>query len=204
MPKIETNLIGAPPRYPGKLLKTGQTTRYSGELDDGYYETGLTKRYLILTTGQHSGACVFTLDGKTETQSHNVVRDLVTGLTWARYTSAESASVGAGADGKMAWTGTDDDVFDYVEAANDIELGGYSDWRMPNDVELKSLCSKEEPTAVPDTTAFPGWASDDFYWVSGTAANLVSAGMRVLFVAGTVGGIAKSTVYYASLVRGGG
>jgi hypothetical protein len=43
------------PRRAGLLLKTGQTTQYSGELDNGYYQKGLDKRYSVLTTGQHAG-----------------------------------------------------------------------------------------------------------------------------------------------------
>ncbi|MDO8671244.1 MAG: DUF1566 domain-containing protein [Dehalococcoidia bacterium] len=39
----------------GLVLKTGQTTQYSSELDDGYYEKGLAKAYSILTTGDYSG-----------------------------------------------------------------------------------------------------------------------------------------------------
>jgi hypothetical protein len=42
-----------------KLLATGQTTQYSGELDDGFYEKGVPKptaAYLILTTGLQSGS----------------------------------------------------------------------------------------------------------------------------------------------------
>ena len=38
-----------------RLLKTGQTTQYSSELDDGYYESGVAKAYTVLTTGQYSG-----------------------------------------------------------------------------------------------------------------------------------------------------
>lgn len=203
MPEIETNLIGAPPRYPGKLLKTGQTTQYSSELDDGYYEKGLTKRYLILTTGQHSGVCTFTLDGKTETQSHEVVRDLVTGLMWARYTSAESASVGAGSDGKMAWTGTDDDIFAYCAAANTAELGGYSDWRVPNDTELSTLRDQEVATAVPDTVAFPSWPSSDWMWSSVTMPHNANYSMAVHFLYGYKSSAAKITTYFSALVRGG-
>jgi hypothetical protein len=36
-------------------LKTGQTTQYSSELDDGYYQKGIPKTYTVLTTGQYSG-----------------------------------------------------------------------------------------------------------------------------------------------------
>ena len=39
----------------GRLLKTGQTTQYSSELDDGYYEKGLSRGYTVLSTGGYSG-----------------------------------------------------------------------------------------------------------------------------------------------------
>ncbi len=35
-----------------RLLKTGQTTPYSSELDDGYYQKGIAKSYTVLSTGQ--------------------------------------------------------------------------------------------------------------------------------------------------------
>jgi len=41
--------------YPAPLIKTDQTTQYSSELDDGYYERGLAKSYTINTTGSQSG-----------------------------------------------------------------------------------------------------------------------------------------------------
>ena len=190
------------PRRAGLLLKTGQLTSYSSEADDGYYEIGLTKRYTILTTGQYSGACVFLLNGKTETQSHNCVLDRNTGLMWARYTSAQSASVGPGSDGKMPWTGAADDIFRYAAAANVAELGGYDDWRIPNDLELKNLCNMEAPNALPDSTAFPGWSNADYYWSSTTLPNHTSYAMLVDFVSGYVGSTTKTTTYFASLVRG--
>jgi len=41
--------------FRARLLKTGQTTQYNSELDDGYYEKGFAKAYEILTAGQFSG-----------------------------------------------------------------------------------------------------------------------------------------------------
>lgn len=41
--------------YTSKLLKTGQTTQYDSELDDGYYEVGVAKSYTINTSGAQSG-----------------------------------------------------------------------------------------------------------------------------------------------------
>lgn len=41
--------------YTSKLLKTGQTTQYDSELDDGYYEVGVAKSYTVNTAGAQSG-----------------------------------------------------------------------------------------------------------------------------------------------------
>lgn len=41
--------------YTTKLLKTGQTTQYDSELDDGYYEIGVAKSYTVNTSGAQSG-----------------------------------------------------------------------------------------------------------------------------------------------------
>lgn len=203
MPKMATNLIGAQPRYRGKLLKTGQTTQYSDQLDDGYYEKGLAKRYLVLDTGQYSGACEFELDDETETQSHNCVRDLVTGLMWARYTSAESASVGPETDGKMVWTGTVADIFAYCAAANAAELGGHADWRIPNNSELISLRNMEGTTAAPDATAFPDWPTAFYIWGSTTTPGVTTSAATILFRYGDVYYFDKGGAYYTALVRGG-
>lgn len=48
-------LINGVPIDNAPLLKTGQTTQYSSELDDGYYQKGKTRAYQILDTGQWSG-----------------------------------------------------------------------------------------------------------------------------------------------------
>lgn len=93
-------------------------------------------------------------------------------------------------------------IFAYCAAANAATLGGYSDWRIPEDIELRSLCNMEPGDAMPDSTAFPVWTAGDYYWSSvaypGSAAN-------AMFVVFNFGGISysnKSTLYYCSLVRG--
>lgn len=47
----ENNSVEATYYRRGRLLKTGQTTQYSSELDDGYYQKGIAKSYTVLTTG---------------------------------------------------------------------------------------------------------------------------------------------------------
>ena len=263
------------PRRAGLLLKTGQTTQYDSELDDGHYEAGLDKRYEVLTTGAQSGTSNIDLihltgtgiafaattpgtitdtgnglaifktgdvlivtgsglhDGtynistgnvagtirtteatlleaagatvslaKREALSNNCVRDLNTGLMWARYTSAQNAAMGAASDGKMEWTGVLYDIFQWCAAANAAVLGGYSDWRIPNDLELRCLCDMEAPNALPDATAFPGWSTATYYWSSTTQPIDTSYAMDVGFYYGIMGYHTETTTFFASLVRG--
>lgn len=259
----------------GRLLKTGQTTQYSGELDDGYYERGLAKSYIVYTTGQYSGTSNLDLahltdtsiafaattpgtitdtnnnlarfktgevivvsgsvgnDGvynvstgnvagtirtteatilggagpsisiaKREALSNNCVLDQNTALMWARYSSAENAVMGTGGDGKMPWTGQLYDIFQWCAAANTASLGGYTDWRIPHDMELASLRNMEAPSAIPDATAFPSWSTGD-YFSSTTRPSGIGSVMYVDFLEGLVYRIAKTTTLFAVLTRGG-
>lgn len=265
------------PRRAGVLLKTGQITQYSSELDDGYYEIGLDKRYAVLTTGQYSGTSnidlihftdtdvsfhdfdpdmivsagtdlstlfnaadtivvtgdsdnngtytiasvssgSITLDAgdalsdeaagdsvsiaKREALSNNCVQDLVTGRMWARYTSAENGAMGTASDGKMPWTDQLYDIFQWCAAANTANLGGYSDWRIPNASELSSLRNLEAGSVVPDATAFPSWPTSLYVWTSSTRPDSTTSAMGVGFSAGYLLGVAKTGIYWCALVRG--
>lgn len=184
----------------GRLLKTGQTTQYSSELDDGYYEKGRAKSYTILTAGDYAGTTNIVVDGKTDTASNNCVLDKNTGLMWKRYVSA---SVGSGSDGKMAWTGSDDDIFQYAAAANAAELAGHSDWRIPNKTELQSLPVIEAPTsAVPDPVAFPSWPAD-YVWSSSTRLDSTTNALALHFASASLLVRLKTEAEYTILVRGG-
>ena len=52
---------------PSPLLATGQTTQYSGELDDGHYEVGKEKGYDVHTLGQFAGTSNIDLVHLTDT-----------------------------------------------------------------------------------------------------------------------------------------
>ena len=49
-----------PTREVAKLLRTGQTTSYVN-YDDGYYQKGIAKEYLVLSTGQFAGTTIIDL-----------------------------------------------------------------------------------------------------------------------------------------------
>ena len=257
-----------------RLLKTGQTTQYDSELDDGHYEKGVAKSYTVMSTGDQSGTSNMDLIHKTaatisfaattpgtiadsgnglamfktgetivisgsasndgvyevstgnvagtirtteatvleaagatvsiakrEAHSNECVLDNNTGLMWARYTSAQYATMGTGGDGKMPWTGQLYDIFQYAAAANVASLGGYADWRVPNYTEVISILNMEAPLSIPDATAFPGGMDDAWSSTSrpgDTAQGFVSSSGLVMNIA-----IAKTTAHYCALVRGG-
>jgi hypothetical protein len=94
-------------------------------------------------------------------------------------------------------------VFGYAAAANAASLGGYTDWVVPMDLELKSLCDMEQPTGAPDATAFPGWSTTDCFWSSSTLPLNTTIAMFVFFYYGYVTYGFKTASYYAALARGG-
>ncbi len=201
------------PRQAGMMLATGQLTAYhaagtdgAGDLGDaGVTRKGLAKAYTILTTGQYSGTTAITINSKTDTHSNNCVLDQNTGLMWSRYATA---SVGPASDGKLPWTttgagATAEGIFAYAAACNAASLGGYSDWRIPNDLELKCLCDMEQPTAAPDATAFPSWPTSDYFWSSTTLPDGTDNAMNVYFYRGKIEHYDKTEPYYTGVVRGG-
>ena len=155
---------------------------------------------LIVTGGvttESAGAAVSL--AKREAHSNNIVIDNNTGLMWLRYAADK---MGPASDGIMPWTGQLYDIFQYADAANAAQPGGYNDWRVPSDLELKCLCDMEQPTAAPDPTAFPSWPTSDYFWSATTRPNVTSVAMIVSFYGGDVGVNTRTYTYFCALVRG--
>lgn len=157
---------------------------------------------VVLTTAptdESAGASITVV--KREAISNNTVLDNVTGLTWLRYVESKFGILGTGL---MPWTGQVYDIFAYCAAANAASLGGYTDWRVANTNELLSLADYEPPTAAPDSSAFPGWPTNNFFWLSSTSTYDTSLGKLFSFSTGNLSGNTKtSAAYYTALVRGG-
>lgn len=200
MGEIRTGRIGVNP--PCLLLKTGQTTQYSSKEDDGYFEKGVSKRYVALTTGQYSGTVDIILNSKTHTLSNNCVIDKRTGLLWERY--APDGDIGPDSDGKFLWldAANDENVFAFADQANTKELGGHTDWRVPNLFEMVSLWVSENTAPCMDTTAFPSNPTN-YFWCSSTNKETTTNGVKVDFNNPRVNfGIKTSAKFYGRLVRG--
>jgi hypothetical protein len=89
--------------------------------------------------------------------SDEVVLDRLTGLTWTR--NANLAAF------PLRWQ----EALEYVTGMNEERAFSYSDWRLPNRRELRSLMSHQTkkpalPEGHPFTNIFLGW-----YWTSTTA-----------------------------------
>lgn len=186
----------------GRMLVTGQTTQYGGYDDDGFYEMGITKRYVVYTLGAYAGVTVITLNAKNENHSNNCVLDVNTGLMWSRTVSGPN--VGPANNGLLPWTtnGAGEGIFTYVAAANAAALAGYADWRVSNVFESWSLPNAEVPSGTPDAVAFPGWPTTRI-WLSTTAANVIGNAECLECSHPRILPAVKVNTYYCALVRGG-
>ncbi len=185
------------------IFKTGDIIVISGSgSNNGVYTiaTGNVAAAIVVSEAlvdEAAGAAVSI--AKRETKSNNCVQDLRTGLMWSRYLS-NAGKMGAASDGLMPWTGSPYDIFAYAAAANAAALGGFSDWRIPNMMELASLIDWSTDTA--DTTIFPNW-NIGWIWTSHTHIYDASQAGRIYFTSVNFSIIAKTSTYWTALVRGG-
>ncbi len=123
------------------LAKTGQTwSRYYG--DDATYQKG------VPPPGSR-----FTDNGD------GTVTDNLTGLMWVKDPSELGGSWGyPGSPNQMNW-------YDALNNCENLEYAGYSDWRLPNILELESLVNFGVYGIVIDTYYFPN-AQPSGYWSS--------------------------------------
>lgn len=94
-------------------------------------------------------------------------------------------------------------AFDFCAAANEAGVAGYTDYRVPYDMELASLRDMEAPTAAPDAVAFPSWPTADFFWSSTTHPAATGFTMAAGFANGFVYPYVSNSLFYVALVRGG-
>jgi hypothetical protein len=146
--------------------------------------------------------------------SWTMVRDNVTGLIWEvktddgsvhdkdnTYTWYDSNPETNGGDAGTPGEGTDTE--DFINALNNSNYGGYSDWRLPTPEELQSIVDYGT-TSIPtiNDSYFPNTKSSR-YWSSTTNANISTYVGYVDFLIGDVTDGHKSETYYVRAVRAG-
>lgn len=195
----------------GPLLKSGQTTDRTPAgrttKDDGGFQRGIAgskndDQYVILTTGQYNGNTTITVNGINDAHTNACVFDKVTGLMWSREASPSIYGIGTE---ELAWddsAGSNEDIFEYCDQANNSGLAGYSDWRVPNHPELLSIPIFDFGNAQPNSTAWPV-SLPVGVWTSTTRANVASSAYVLNTSTGIMTFASKSNRQSVLLVRMG-
>jgi hypothetical protein len=213
------------PVFAGSVPDTGQTTCYD---DNGNVITcpnpgqrfyGQDANYTIKPPSYSK------LDGSgnvlpVSATSFAMVRDNVTGLNWEvkqnkyngqnyddphdadnTYTWYDPDPATNGGDPGTPGDGTDTD--DFIDALNDAHFGGYSDWRMPNRKELRSIVDLSRYIPAINTVYFPNtWIGS--YWSSTTCADNPVHAWPIEFYSGSSSSYQGKSFYgYVRAVRGG-
>jgi hypothetical protein len=121
---------------------------------------------------------------------NEVVTDSLTGLMWQRtFVSGKN------------WQDADD-YCKSLKDSNGLNYGGYSDWRLPNPFELRSLVENHGASNPRiDTTVFPGTPPSEF-WSSSSNISHTTA-WYVGFQIGFIQRITSTNPYSVRCVRGG-
>ncbi|MBK1641535.1 hypothetical protein CKO12_06515 [Chromatium okenii] len=161
---------------------------------DGY-AYGYDFRYFdfhvrLVRGGQSFDTFVDNADG-TVTQSN-------TGLMWAKCSEGQSGTNCTGDANTMDWSAA-------LTAANNSNLGGYNDWRLPNVKELQALVDYSRYSPAIDTTYFPNMPSgaDSWFWSGSPNANYSNFAWNVNFNDGYAVSNGRYDYFHVRLVRGG-
>ena len=156
-------------------IKTGQTTVYRTG-DDGTYQTGMK--------WDGVGPRFITILGYGTEAS---IKDRLTGLIW---------SGNANIDGQKTWA----EATNYCE---NLFYAGFSDWKLPNVLELKSLIDFSEfLPALPSGHPFSA-VQENYHWTSSPYLTRSDFAWFVDFRNGNVDGRGLNGNYYVWPVRAG-
>jgi hypothetical protein len=168
------------------LPKTGQTT--CADVSGTVINCAGTGQDGDLQTGVAAPNPRFVADG-----TGNCVTDQLTGLMWTK-----NANLPAGAGAASAGTRTWQQALAF---ANDLQLCGFTDWRLPNRNELRSLVNNYSLSGNANLQNFSNIQGD--YWTSTSFAGGTSQAWFYGMNDGVVRPHAKSILKNVWPVRGG-
>jgi len=163
----------------------------------------------------------YTINPPSYTKLNGMVKDNVTGLIWEvkedkdgvkhydnphdadnTYTWYDPNPATNGGNAGTPGDGTDTD--DFLDALNNANFGGYSDWRLPTIKELAYLVNYSIPYPGPTiyTEYFPNTVSSN-YWSATTNANNTNNAWNVNFNNGNDNWNNQNNNNYVRAVRGG-
>jgi len=181
-------------RLPAQPLVTGQTISYASgttDIDDGALESGVTRDYTVLTTGQYAGTTNITINGKTIAMENACTRNNKSGLMWMSRTP--DSDIGPGNDGKLYWSiDVDENIWQFLVEANANSLGGHNDWRMPNYFELIQILDLGTSGPAIDSIAFPSCPSA-YFWTGTTRPDDTDRAFFIYFLNGVISSADKIT-----------
>jgi len=156
------------------LPKTGQTTIYQTG-DDGTYQMGAPRAGPRFTD-----------------LGDGTIRDEVTGLMWAK----DGTGLGCKNGEEITWT-------EAITWANGLDFAGYTDWRLPNILELISIVNYGEGYPSVYNPYFPNTLLDR-YWTATTSPVISSFALGIIFQGGGMSLDRKTYVNRVRAVRGEG
>jgi hypothetical protein len=165
--------------------------------------TAATKIIHSVAGDFNTGACCvgrkITVSGAAQAGNNQVVT--VAAIT-ANDMTVNEVIVNEGAGASVSFATVDDLIWDLKDQANAANLAGYSDWRIPNLMELMSILNFGNSSPSIDLTAFPSTPSLE-HWVSTSdASNPVVDAWYVNFNVGLISNHRKLlNKYYVRLVR---
>ncbi|MBV5310448.1 DUF1566 domain-containing protein, partial [Chromatium okenii] len=195
-PAIDTNYF---PNTPSDEFWSGSPYAFYSIYvwDVGFYDAHVgnygsqydSSRVRLVRGGQSFYYFVDNNDG-TVTQSN-------TGLMWAKCSEGQSGTNCTGTAKTMNWKAA-------LTAANNFNLGGYNDWRLPNVKELQVLVDYSRYSPAIDPSYFPNTPSSGFWSGSSTSyADGASYTWHVNFGNGNAYGDSRDDINYIRFVRGG-
>ena len=191
----------------GPVPDTGQSISYTGTFgEDSDYSINPPSYTKLGENG------VELPDTATQAEGWIMTRDNVTGLVWEIKTDDDSIH---DKDNEYTWydpnpetnggdagtPGDGTDTQDFTDALNDSEFGGFSDWRMPTRMELRSIVDYGAYILAIDTAYFPNTLTS-FYWSSTTYAKPTGEAWSMWFYCGIDNSTHKSGSNYVRAVRG--
>lgn len=192
----------------GPVPDTGQTASYTATFGEDSDYTINPPSYTKL--GENGEELPYTA---TQADGWIMTRDNVTGLIWEIKTNDDSIH---DKDNAYTWCDTDPetnggdpgtcedgtDTEDFIEALNDENFGGFSDWRMPTRRELVTILNYDTHRPTIDEDFFP-YVTNTFYWSSNTKVGYTSHAWGVHFFNANSYYSFKPYYHYVHAVRGG-